>query len=149
MTQLWPSGFGRTQVIKVVYANLSCANYVYSRHLYRICVGDSLAIVTWEIVNRLNYRHYCAVTLKTRLGLFGHLIILFVAAADASGRHEFPPSLSLPLSLKSPLRYGENPHQRAAFYEDKSLSEVGTGGIATAVQHHGKVYDLLLVASDV
>ncbi|CAM6007773.1 unnamed protein product [Sphagnum balticum] len=57
---------------------------------------------------------------------------------DASGRHEFPPSLSLPLSLKSPLRYGENPHQRAAFYEDKSLSEVGTGGIATAVQHHGK-----------
>jgi AICAR transformylase/IMP cyclohydrolase PurH len=80
------------------------------------------------------------------LGLFGHLIILFVAAADASGRHEFPPSLSLPLSLKSPLRYGENPHQRAAFYEDKSLSEVGTGGIATAVQHHGKVYDLLLVA---
>ncbi|CAK9192004.1 unnamed protein product [Sphagnum jensenii] len=55
-----------------------------------------------------------------------------------ASRHEFPPSLSIPLFLKSPLRYGENPHQRAAFYEDKSLAEVGAGGIATAVQYHGK-----------
>lgn len=52
---------------------------------------------------------------------------------------EFPPSLTVPLSLKQKLRYGENPHQRAAFYEDKSLCEFGAGGIATAVQYHGKV----------
>ncbi|XP_047317608.1 bifunctional purine biosynthesis protein PurH-like [Impatiens glandulifera] len=51
---------------------------------------------------------------------------------------KFPLSLTVPLSLKSPLRYGENPHQKAAFYGDKSLSEVNGGGIATAVQHHGK-----------
>ncbi|XP_010276221.1 PREDICTED: uncharacterized protein LOC104611013 [Nelumbo nucifera] len=51
---------------------------------------------------------------------------------------KFPPSLTVPLSLKSSLRYGENPHQKAAFYVDKSLSEVNTGGIATAIQHHGK-----------
>ncbi|KAJ7949395.1 bifunctional purine biosynthesis protein PurH [Quillaja saponaria] len=51
---------------------------------------------------------------------------------------KFPPSLTVPLSLKSSLRYGENPHQSAAFYVDKSLSEVNAGGIATAVQHHGK-----------
>lgn len=50
----------------------------------------------------------------------------------------FPPSLTVPLSLKSSLRYGENPHQKAAFYVDKSISEVNTGGIATAIQHHGK-----------
>lgn len=52
---------------------------------------------------------------------------------------KFPPSFTLPLSLKSSLRYGENPHQKAAFYVDKSLSEVNAGGIATAIQHHGKV----------
>lgn len=52
---------------------------------------------------------------------------------------EFPPSLTVPLTLKQKLRYGENPHQRAAFYEDKSLCEFGAGGIATAVQYHGKV----------
>lgn len=51
---------------------------------------------------------------------------------------KFPPSFTLPLSLKSSLRYGENPHQKAAFYVDKSLSEVNAGGIATAIQHHGK-----------
>ncbi|OVA18952.1 AICARFT/IMPCHase bienzyme [Macleaya cordata] len=44
---------------------------------------------------------------------------------------KFPPSLTLPLSLKSSLRYGENPHQKAAFYVDKSLSEVKGGGIAS------------------
>ncbi|AET00779.2 bifunctional purine biosynthesis protein PurH isoform X2 [Medicago truncatula] len=51
---------------------------------------------------------------------------------------KFPPSLTVPLSLKSSLRYGENPHQKAAFYVDKRLAEVNAGGIATAIQHHGK-----------
>ncbi|XWS55390.1 hypothetical protein CRYUN_Cryun10bG0170200 [Craigia yunnanensis] len=51
---------------------------------------------------------------------------------------KFPPNLTVPLSLKSSLRYGENPHQKAVFYVDKSLSEVNAGGIATAIQHHGK-----------
>ncbi|XP_015695722.2 bifunctional purine biosynthesis protein PurH isoform X3 [Oryza brachyantha] len=50
----------------------------------------------------------------------------------------FPPNFTVPLSLKSTLRYGENPHQKAAFYGDKSLSLVNAGGIATAIQHHGK-----------
>ena len=52
---------------------------------------------------------------------------------------KFPPGFTVPLSLKSTLRYGENPHQKAAFYDDKSLSVVNAGGIATAIQHHGKV----------
>ncbi|XP_021724460.1 uncharacterized protein LOC110691812 isoform X2 [Chenopodium quinoa] len=55
-----------------------------------------------------------------------------------TGGDKFPPSFTVPLSLKSSLRYGENPHQKAAFYVDKSLAEVNSGGIATAVQYHGK-----------
>ncbi|KAL8502180.1 hypothetical protein ACS0TY_021335 [Phlomoides rotata] len=55
-----------------------------------------------------------------------------------TGGDKFPLSLTVPLSLKSSLRYGENPHQKAAFYVDKSLAEVNAGGIATAIQHHGK-----------
>ena len=43
----------------------------------------------------------------------------------------------------SGLRYGENPHQPAAFYSDLSLAEHGQGGIATALLHHGK--EVLLV----
>ncbi|KAH7679092.1 phosphoribosylaminoimidazolecarboxamide formyltransferase / IMP cyclohydrolase protein [Dioscorea alata] len=57
---------------------------------------------------------------------------------QSSGGESFPPSFTVPLSLKSTLRYGENPHQKAAFYDDKSLSLVNAGGIATAIQHHGK-----------
>jgi phosphoribosylaminoimidazolecarboxamide formyltransferase / IMP cyclohydrolase len=48
------------------------------------------------------------------------------------------PSLTIPMKLADTLRYGENPHQSAAFYVDCSLGEHGRGGIATAVQHHGK-----------
>jgi phosphoribosylaminoimidazolecarboxamide formyltransferase/IMP cyclohydrolase len=48
------------------------------------------------------------------------------------------PTLTVPLELAQGLRYGENPHQSAAFYIDTSLGEKGRGGIATAVQHHGK-----------
>lgn len=57
---------------------------------------------------------------------------------QTAGEEKFPPSITIPLSLKSSLRYGENPHQKAAYYVDKSLSEVNAGGIATAIQLHGK-----------
>ncbi len=49
-----------------------------------------------------------------------------------------PPALTIPLARASELRYGENPHQSAAFYLDGSLREHGRGGIATATQLHGK-----------
>lgn len=57
---------------------------------------------------------------------------------QSSGGDIFPPSFTVPLSMKSTLRYGENPHQKAAFYGDRSLSLVNAGGIATSFQHHGK-----------
>lgn len=54
------------------------------------------------------------------------------------GGGEPAPEMSVPMKLAQGLRYGENPHQAAAFYSDGSLAEAGKGGIATAVQHHGK-----------
>jgi AICAR transformylase/IMP cyclohydrolase PurH len=54
------------------------------------------------------------------------------------GGGEPAPELSVPLRRVSGLRYGENPHQPAAFYSDLSLAEAGRGGIAGAIQHHGK-----------
>jgi phosphoribosylaminoimidazolecarboxamide formyltransferase/IMP cyclohydrolase len=51
---------------------------------------------------------------------------------------ERPRRLTIPLRSHAALRYGENPHQAAAFYVDRSIAEHGRGGIATAVQHHGK-----------
>ncbi|KAK1282862.1 hypothetical protein QJS10_CPB22g00254 [Acorus calamus] len=57
---------------------------------------------------------------------------------QSMGGERFPPSLTVPMMRGCSLRYGENPHQNAAFYVDKSLSAVNGGGIATAIQHHGK-----------
>jgi len=46
----------------------------------------------------------------------------------------FPAVLTLALEKVQELRYGENPHQRAALYRDSGAG----GGIATAQQLHGK-----------
>ena len=66
----------------------------------------------------------------------------FTETNDRAGRRhtgEGPaPEQSVPMALASGLRYGENPHQGAAFYVDRSLAEAGRGGVATAAQHHGK-----------
>ncbi|MEQ1503894.1 MAG: bifunctional phosphoribosylaminoimidazolecarboxamide formyltransferase/IMP cyclohydrolase [Myxococcota bacterium] len=56
------------------------------------------------------------------------------AALDRSGP-EFPGELALPLSKVQDLRYGENPHQRAAFYGDGGL---GARSLARLIQHQGK-----------
>nr|WP_236823270.1 bifunctional phosphoribosylaminoimidazolecarboxamide formyltransferase/IMP cyclohydrolase [Bhargavaea massiliensis] len=48
---------------------------------------------------------------------------------------EFPESVTMTYELKQPLRYGENPHQKAAFY---SRPLGGQFSIARAEQLHGK-----------
>eukprot|EP00210_Caulerpa_lentillifera_P003581 g3416.t1 len=48
------------------------------------------------------------------------------------------PALVVPMELAHGLRYGENPHQKAAFYRDLSLEKHSIGGVASAQQHHGK-----------
>lgn len=48
------------------------------------------------------------------------------------------PEMTVPMRLSQGLRYGENPHQSAAFYVDCSLAEYEMGGVASCVQHHGK-----------
>jgi len=56
----------------------------------------------------------------------------------------FPNSLTLAYTKVQDLRYGENPHQKAAFYRE----QMGSTGIASAVKLHGKelsfnnIYDL-------
>ncbi|OBS09649.1 bifunctional phosphoribosylaminoimidazolecarboxamide formyltransferase/IMP cyclohydrolase [Acidihalobacter prosperus] len=55
-------------------------------------------------------------------------------AADGS-RAPFPDTLSLQFDKAEDLRYGENPHQRAAFYRERNLAEAS---VASARQLQGK-----------
>jgi phosphoribosylaminoimidazolecarboxamide formyltransferase / IMP cyclohydrolase len=58
-----------------------------------------------------------------------------VVSTPATGPITFPDCLQLSFELRQPLRYGENPHQQAAFYVDPA--ERGTN-LATAKLRHGK-----------
>ncbi|SEJ70969.1 phosphoribosylaminoimidazolecarboxamide formyltransferase / IMP cyclohydrolase [Bhargavaea ginsengi] len=83
-----------------------------------------------------------ATTLETRRRLAAK-VFRHTAAYDAliSGYltdlagEEFPESVTTTYELKQPLRYGENPHQKAAFY---SRPLGGEFSIARAEQLHGK-----------
>jgi phosphoribosylaminoimidazolecarboxamide formyltransferase/IMP cyclohydrolase len=61
----------------------------------------------------------------------------YLTALDAAGttRQRFPERLNLQFDLAQPLRYGENPHQHAAFYRDR---EPAAGTLADYVQRQGK-----------
>ena len=48
-----------------------------------------------------------------------------------------PQELTLAMTRREELRYGENPHQRGAFYRFDSVTTPAEG-IGAAVQHHGK-----------
>src|SRR5262249_53399269 len=51
------------------------------------------------------------------------------------GRNAFPEKLTVQFDKLQDLRYGENPHQIAAFYRDSSPMQ---GGLASAMQVQGK-----------
>lgn len=54
---------------------------------------------------------------------------------DTAGLSDYPETLTLTYEKRQGLRYGENPHQKAAYYVDVLRKP---GGIADAVQLHGK-----------
>jgi phosphoribosylaminoimidazolecarboxamide formyltransferase/IMP cyclohydrolase len=63
----------------------------------------------------------------------GHML----AGAEES-EERFPPKLSLALSRLQPLRYGENPHQRAALYRDPASGQAVQPAIVDCEQLQGK-----------
>ena len=66
---------------------------------------------------------------------YDHAIAAYLAAVDAPEDDPFPAAVDLRFSKRQALRYGENPHQRAAFYAE---SDPPGGSIARARQLHGK-----------
>jgi len=54
---------------------------------------------------------------------------------DTDEPSQFPRTANFQFQRSSVMRYGENPHQHAAFYTDRNISEAGVG---TATLHQGK-----------
>ncbi len=58
-----------------------------------------------------------------------------VTTSQSHNEEGFPAILNLNYKKLQDLRYGENPHQKAAFYKDESIDEPSVSG---AIQLHGK-----------
>jgi phosphoribosylaminoimidazolecarboxamide formyltransferase/IMP cyclohydrolase len=59
----------------------------------------------------------------------------FEKITPSAAEPEFPPTMSIIVNRRSALRYGENPHQRAAFYVDEQYD---SATLAAAEVLHGK-----------
>lgn len=66
---------------------------------------------------------------------YDHLIQDYLADVVNDNEDKLPEVLLDRYNKKADLRYGENPHQKAAFYQEEEQNEPS---ITTARQHHGK-----------
>ncbi|MBV9406932.1 MAG: bifunctional phosphoribosylaminoimidazolecarboxamide formyltransferase/IMP cyclohydrolase [Acidobacteriaceae bacterium] len=86
--------------------------------------GELLAETQWRLAQEA-YLH----TAQYDQAVYRRLVQIDLQGASTN---ELPGSLGLSAKRTATLRYGENPHQRAALYS------FGSGGIADAEQLHGK-----------
>ncbi|MFA4967570.1 MAG: bifunctional phosphoribosylaminoimidazolecarboxamide formyltransferase/IMP cyclohydrolase [Candidatus Margulisiibacteriota bacterium] len=80
---------------------------------------------------------------KLALKAFRHTKLYDTAISNyLAGKFEsevrFANQLDISMQKIQDLRYGENPHQQAAFYKEKGKASVGKGMIVDAKQLHGK-----------
>ena len=108
-------------------------------HVAVVCDPDDYPLVIDEIARSGVVSEATRYRLATRA--FAHTahydraISTFLAARTGDSQPDFPEELDLAFSLKEVLRYGENPHQNAAFYVD---GESPPGTLASAEQLQGK-----------
>jgi phosphoribosylaminoimidazolecarboxamide formyltransferase/IMP cyclohydrolase len=71
---------------------------------------------------------------------FQHTAVYDTAIAQylRKGMDGFPENMTIALRKRYGLRYGENPHQQAAFYAEPAVGEAGETGITWAEQLGGK-----------
>ncbi len=79
----------------------------------------------------LAFRKGLALTAYARTAAYDAAVSTWMAAQQGNGAPRFSATGG---TLAQTLRYGENPHQSAAFYTDGS----SRAGVATATQHQGK-----------
>ena len=69
-----------------------------------------------------------------------------LVSAYLGGETLLPDSLSLTFDKLMDMRYGENPHQQAAFYREVRPGPARTGTVASLTQHQGKALSFNNVA---
>ncbi len=86
----------------------------------------------------IGFRSSCAASAFARTAAYDRAIAAYLSGAgtpEDAGPERMPDSLELRYPKKSDLRYGENPHQRAAVYVNESARGPS---VVTASQRHGR-----------
>jgi phosphoribosylaminoimidazolecarboxamide formyltransferase/IMP cyclohydrolase len=84
----------------------------------------------------LHLREKLAMAVFEKTAYYDSLITgYFHASIVNRGKTLFPDTIYIHFKKKQELRYGENPHQAAAFYTDP---DIGVSGVANARKLHGK-----------
>lgn len=83
------------------------------------------------------YRFHLACKAFSHIAAYDSVISNYLTGISSDGQHKsFPASLNLNFTMAQDLRYGENPHQEAAFYRDHSSA--APGSLANYTQLQGK-----------
>ena len=108
-------------------------------HVAVVCDPDDYDLVLEEIDRSAGVsaatRYRLATKAFAHTAHYDHAISTFLGARTGGEPEPFPAQLDIRVRLKQPLRYGENPHQQAAFYVD---ADAPAGTIASARQLQGK-----------
>jgi phosphoribosylaminoimidazolecarboxamide formyltransferase / IMP cyclohydrolase len=108
-------------------------------HVAVLCDPADYALVVDELERSATVsaatRYRLATKAFAHTAHYDHAISTFLGARTGAAPEPFPPQLDIRVTLKQRLRYGENPHQQAAFYVDP---EAQPGTLAHAAQLQGK-----------
>lgn len=98
-----------------------------------LTLTDSLQGSATEVVTSLELRFKLALKAFQHTAAYDSGVSRYLATLQGDA---FPDNLSIAFKKSQNLRYGENPHQKAAFYQDRRFSE--GANIAQAKQLQGK-----------
>jgi len=108
-------------------------------HVAVLCDPGDYALVADELDRSAEVsavtRYRLATKAFAHTAHYDHAISTFLGARTGAAADPFPAQLDIRVALKQRLRYGENPHQQAAFYVDP---EAPAGTLAHAEQLQGK-----------
>ncbi|HEX4480624.1 MAG TPA: bifunctional phosphoribosylaminoimidazolecarboxamide formyltransferase/IMP cyclohydrolase [Rudaea sp.] len=76
----------------------------------------------------LEFRRHLAAKVFSHTSSYDGMIANWLGARESNEVEQFPPALHLDFKRKSTLRYGENPHQNAALYVERNLSDGTVAG---------------------
>ncbi len=119
---------GGPAMIRAAAKNHKFVNVVVDVEDYRALLGELDAN---DGQTTFAFRQKLALTAYSRTGAYDAAVSAWMANAL---EEEAPRRRAFAGMLAQTLRYGENPHQSAAFYKDGS----DVPGVATATQHQGK-----------